>query len=211
MCTAVALLTKMTEHHILVVIVLGLFSVILAEQRCEVVGVPAGVSQVLTVTGNSSVSTSATLSACERSEDGTWLSLPFHFPCVVGYNGIAEPGQKVEGDGKTPSGSFPLGELFGWNATAADPVVQSFNSDYRYIVDAKDVNGYYLDKFVDDSASPYYNTWVSGPTDASSFEEMRISAYKYGLVVNYNMYPTVPGNVQLICSKQCMSNNALLQ
>ena len=92
----------------------------------------------------------------------------------------------------TPSGTFPLGELFGWTSSA-DPVVQAFKSDYRYIVDSRDAKGMYLDKFIDDPDSVYYNTWVSGPTTASSYEQMRIDPYKYGLVVNYNMYPTVAG------------------
>jgi len=126
---------------------------------------------------------------------------------VVGKNGIAQPLEKKEGDGLTPAGIFPLGELFGWNS-AADPVVQVFKSDYRYIVDARDSDGMFLDKFIDDSNSAYYNSWVSGPTSATSYEEMRIDPYKYGLVVNYNMFPTVAGmRHRIIARKVLFTNN----
>lgn len=129
--------------------------------------------------------------SCEKL-NGAWVEALSTYDVVIGKNGIAQPHQKKEGDGSTPSGTFPIGELFGWSA-AVDPVVQTFKSDYRYIVDARDVNGAYLDKFIDDPSSAYYNTWVSAPTTAKSYEQMRIDPYKYGLVVNYNMYPTVAG------------------
>jgi L,D-peptidoglycan transpeptidase YkuD (ErfK/YbiS/YcfS/YnhG family) len=134
----------------------------------------------------------ASLQACERTNDSTWTEALPIFDCVVGSNGIAALGHKREGDGTTPSGNFSLGALFGWT-TATDPAVQQFKTDYRYIADAKDENGLYLDKFVDDVNSTQYNSWVVGPISATSFEQMRISAYKYGLIINYNMYPTVPG------------------
>jgi L,D-peptidoglycan transpeptidase YkuD (ErfK/YbiS/YcfS/YnhG family) len=134
----------------------------------------------------------ASLQACERTHDSTWTEALPVFDCVVGSNGIAAIGHKREGDGMTPCGNFSLGELFGWTTTT-DPLVQQFKTDYRYIADAKDENGFYLDKFVDDVNSTHYNSWVVGPTSAKSFEQMHISAYTYGLVINYNMYPTVPG------------------
>lgn len=35
-----------------------------------------------------------------------------HFKCSLGKNGVAYNGTKVEGDGKTPSGSFPLRQIY---------------------------------------------------------------------------------------------------
>jgi L,D-peptidoglycan transpeptidase YkuD (ErfK/YbiS/YcfS/YnhG family) len=138
----------------------------------------------------------ATMTACEKI-DGSWINVLPTFQAVVGKNGIAqESGDtatlKNEGDYLTPAGIFGLGEFFGWTPVS-DPVVQQFKWDYRYIIDVKDINGKYFDKFVDDVSSPYYNTWVAGPTDAKSFEQMRITPYKYGLVINWNMFPTIPG------------------
>lgn len=121
-----------------------------------------------------------------------WLNKLEIYDAVVGSNGIAKPHSKEEGDNLTPSGTFDLGEFFGWTPAESDPVVQSFQWDYRYIVDAKDADGMYFDKFIDDSDSPYYNTWVAGTTTAKSYEQMRITPYVYGLVINYNMYPMIP-------------------
>ena len=49
------------------------------------------------------------------------------------------------------------------------------------------------DFWVDDPASPQYNRWVSGKTDAKSFEKLRQPAYKYAAVIEYNTDPVVPG------------------
>jgi len=57
--------------------------------------------------------------------------------------------------------------------------------DYKYITSD--------DKFVDDPKHKEYNTWITGPTSAQSYEPMRIPLYKLGAVVNYNMDPIVPG------------------
>lgn len=180
MITAVALL-----------ILLVLLAVGLGIQTCDDLNLdeslPSTSYQVILVNGNKS--SDALVSLCEKMNTGKWASLSQDNPAVVGTNGIAQPDEKVEGDGKTPSGTFTIGTTFGWYAYN-DPVVQTFMMDYRYIVNAKDVNGMYLDKFIDDPSNAYYNQWVSGVTDAASFEEMRISAYKYGFVINYNTYPS---------------------
>jgi L,D-peptidoglycan transpeptidase YkuD (ErfK/YbiS/YcfS/YnhG family) len=150
------------------------------------------VSQVLVVEAKPNEVSKATISSCDKLSNGTWINALDTYDCIVGSNGISSSRMKEEGDSLTPSGLFSLGEFFGWSTTT-DPVVQKFKSDYRYIADVKDENGYYLDKFIDDAESPYYNLWLSGSTSAKSFEQMHISPYKYGLVINYNMYPTVPG------------------
>lgn len=147
--------------------------------------------QLLIVNGVPNTVSKATITTCERVNDVWQNALPV-YDAVVGSNGIAQPHRREEGDNLTPSGTFDLGEFFGWTPVS-DPVVQAFKWDYRYIVDAKDANGVYFDKFVDDSDSPYYNTWVEGTTTAKSYEQMRITPYVYGLVINYNMYPTIPG------------------
>ena len=146
---------------------------------------------MLLINGISGTKSKAVICSCQRTDHGWINSLPC-FQAVVGSNGISPEHEKVEGDGTTPVGIFGIGEYFGWT-NMSDTVVQSFKWDYRYIVDVKDADGKYLDKFVDDAGSPYYNTWVTGVTDAKSYEEMHIDPYKYGFVVNYNMYPTVPG------------------
>ena len=101
------------------------------------------------------------------------------FVGVIGKNGIAYAGEKKEGDLKTPAGLFPLGEAFGSQPLA-------LKMDYRYITPD--------DKFIDDVTSTRYNTWVNGKTDAKSYESMLIPQYKMGVVINYNMNPTIVGS-----------------
>lgn len=100
------------------------------------------------------------------------------FEAVVGKNGIALAGEKKEGDLKTPAGLYPIGEAFGTHPLA-------LKMDYKYIT--------LEDKFIDDVTHKQYNTWVSGSTDAKSYESMLIQPYTYGTVVNYNMNPIVAG------------------
>ena len=173
-------------------IVLGFNEANAAPKNCtNLVNISPTTFQILIVNGKQGSTSQATITSCERKGDVWMNSLPI-YDAVIGTNGIAQEMQKVEGDNKTPSGTFGLGEFFGWTPNS-DSVVQAFKYDYRYIVDTKDEDGIYYDKFVDDSDSPYYNTWVTGPTDAKSYEQMRITPYKYGLIINYNMYPMVPG------------------
>ena len=100
------------------------------------------------------------------------------FSAVVGKNGIAAIGKKKEGDLKTPAGLHPIGEAFGTQPLA-------LKMDYKYITAD--------DKFIDDINNKRYNTWVSGSTDAKSYESMLIEPYTYGAVINYNMNPTIAG------------------
>lgn len=156
-------------------------------------------TQVLVVTPSASEPSKAALIACE-ADNNTWHLVrnkdhqELKFDAIVGKNGIAAAGTKVEGDNKTPSGLFYLGEVFGYYSLAASKIPQ-LKMDYRYIVDTKLPNHQPFDKFIDDSNSPEnnYNSWVIGPTNATSFESMlQGDYYEYGVVVNYNMNPAVP-------------------
>ena len=100
------------------------------------------------------------------------------FSAVVGKNGIAGIGKKKEGDLKTPAGLHPIGEAFGTQPLA-------LKMDYKYITAD--------DKFIDDINDERYNAWVSGSTNAKSYESMLIEPYIYGAVINYNMHPTIAG------------------
>lgn len=104
----------------------------------------------------------------------------FSFNGVMGESGIAKPGTKVEGDGKTPQGLFALGSAFGYNKMA-------LNMDYHLITKE--------DKFIDDPDSLQYNTWVVGKTDAKRYENMllKTNAYSMGVIINYNINPVIPG------------------
>ncbi|KTD44825.1 L,D-transpeptidase family protein [Legionella quateirensis] len=120
----------------------------------------------------------ANMTLCQR-QGALWKSkgTPF-YPVVIGKNGMASIGTKKEGDLKTPAGLYPIGEAFGTQPLA-------LKMDYKYITAD--------DKFIDDVNNKRYNTWVSGATDATSYESMLIEPYTYGAVINYNMSPTKPG------------------
>jgi L,D-peptidoglycan transpeptidase YkuD (ErfK/YbiS/YcfS/YnhG family) len=99
----------------------------------------------------------------------------------MGRNGFALPCEKIEGDGKTPTGIFRLGQLFGYEET--------FDTKLPYSKTTTD------DKWIDDPESDDYNKYIRGETTAKSFEKLliRSDAYKYCLVIEYNTHPVVKG------------------
>ncbi len=101
-------------------------------------------------------------------------------PACVGARGFAPPGQKREGDKRTPTGAFPIPESY-----AAD---LSFKSRLAHRVVTE------RDSICEDPASPHYNRWVKSteenlpPWTAAEREMMQL-----GLIVDYNRDPRVPG------------------
>jgi uncharacterized protein YijF (DUF1287 family) len=97
---------------------------------------------------------------------------------------VAAPGAwpgpiKREGDGRSPAGVFRLGTAFG-------PQAAPYKGKWPW----RAVGA--ADRFVDDPASPQYNTWqVEGAGRWSSAEAL--SMYPLGLVVEHNMAPISPG------------------
>jgi L,D-peptidoglycan transpeptidase YkuD (ErfK/YbiS/YcfS/YnhG family) len=98
----------------------------------------------------------------------------------IGRDGMAPPGEKREGDGRTPSGTFGFQFFFGVDP---DPGVRF---PYRRI-DA-------FDFWDDDPASPLYNEWVDDryADPGADPEPMDVTAYDYGAVIGYNTART-PG------------------
>lgn len=126
--------------------------------------------------------TSGTLHAYSKEENLWQPALP-PMRAVAGRNGIAAPGMKREGDGRTPSGEYHLGLVFGYGPSAPTRM------PYRQATEN--------DLWVDDSSSPDYNRWVrKDHTHAQSFENMKRDddLYKYGIVIEYNTDPVVPGH-----------------
>ncbi len=129
--------------------------------------------QVILVTAASYRTIKATLRAYEGSA-GQFHPVSLPMPAVLGRNGLAPPGSKTEGDGRTPSGTFRLVYAFGYQ-----PQVQT-NMPYRQATDE--------DFWVDDPNSPQYNQWVRDKAQANSYERMRRDddQYAYGVVIDYN-------------------------
>lgn len=153
--------------------------------RPEHIKVPVGATetQVLTVTATNQASTYATFNGFGLV-NGTWTHVWGPWTARIGYNGFASVGQKAEGDGKTPQGTYGIQFMFGVNA---NPGV---HSSYRL------VNTY--DYWNDDPASPNYNLWVdtqtTGLASAGNNPEPMYQTpfYNYGAVIKYNV-ARVPG------------------
>ena len=135
--------------------------------------------QLVTVTAASCGATQAEFTAYQRV-GGQWRRVFGPWVAWIGRNGMAPPGTKREGDGRTPSGTFGFGFFFGVDP---DPGVLF---PYRR-VDASDV-------WDDDPSSRLYNEWVDDryASPGADPEPMDVSAYDYGAVIAYNTART-PG------------------
>ena len=136
--------------------------------------------QLIFATNRDSSSVLVTIHAVERN-NGVWHLVFPAFTGSIGEMGFAAIDDKREGDGKSPSGIFPLGIAFGY-----DPSVVT-KMPYRQATDD--------DFWVDDVNSEDYNKWVKGDPNAASWEKMKRDddQYKYGVVIEYNMHPIVKG------------------
>jgi L,D-peptidoglycan transpeptidase YkuD (ErfK/YbiS/YcfS/YnhG family) len=142
-----------------------------------------GPRQRITVTASSYGTTYATLRVYQLagSSNTKWVEVMGPWTARVGYNGVAKPGAKREGDGKTPSGTYGFSFFFGVDA---NPGV---HFPYRH--------AYTYDYWDDDPASPRYNEWVDTRTESAGHapEPMHnVPPYDYAAVIAYNTART-PG------------------
>lgn len=147
---------------------------IVARNLPHLVG-PTTTSQVVTVQAAGYGASYATVTAWQRQTSGTWAVVDGPYAGRIGVNGIAPPGRKQEGDGRTPTGSFPFTYFFG---IKPNPGV-AFT--YRPITDK--------DYWDDDPQSANYNLWVVSPpgNPGGAPETMyQVPAYDYGAVIGYN-------------------------
>lgn len=124
----------------------------------------------------------AEVQTCEKSGNG--YKEVESYKGKVGFNGIAAPGAKVEGDGMTPSGTYALQEGFG---TKDKP--KQFPSNQKWQVTTSD------DVWIDGDASAKdgYNT-AGKKSKGDKGESMDIDpAYRYAQVVDYNRDPVKAG------------------
>jgi L,D-peptidoglycan transpeptidase YkuD (ErfK/YbiS/YcfS/YnhG family) len=136
--------------------------------------------QLITVTAASARATSARFVAYQLVR-GHWVRKFGPWTARVGYNGIARPGRKREGDGRTPSGTYGFSFFFG---VRPRPRVA-----FRYR------HAYFYDVWDDDPSSPRYNEWVDDRTarPGADPEPMhQTPAYDYAAVIAYNT-ARVPG------------------
>jgi L,D-peptidoglycan transpeptidase YkuD (ErfK/YbiS/YcfS/YnhG family) len=134
----------------------------------------ASVPELITVTATSHSATYATLRAY-RIVGGKRIRIFGPWTARVGYHGIAEPGKKREGDGRTPSGRYGFSFFFG---VLPD---RGFSFHFRH--------AYSDDYWDDDPASVRYNEWVDARKHdpGANPEPLHVRpAYDYAAVIAYN-------------------------
>jgi L,D-peptidoglycan transpeptidase YkuD (ErfK/YbiS/YcfS/YnhG family) len=156
-----------------------------AAARSERTAVPAtseASSQLVTVTAASYGATQAELTAYRRI-DGRWHRVLGPWVTWIGRNGLAPPGAKREGDGRTPSGTFGFSFFFGVDP---DPGVRF---PYRR------VNGF--DVWDDDPSSPLYNEWVDDRYAVIAYNTARTPGLGSAIFLPINIGTPTAGCVTL--------------
>jgi len=139
-------------------------------------------SQALVVTNDHPSSSIVNIYALGK-KDNKWEKVGDVIDGVIGKNGFANPDEKREGDGKSPSGIFPLRMAFGY-----DKFIRT-KLPYRQTLPD--------DLWIDDVNATDYNRWVKkDDTKAVSYEKMKRddNLYKYGIVIEYNTDPVIKGH-----------------
>ena len=136
------------------------------------------VGQLLIVYTEKPENFSAVFVALEK-KDNKWVVKQEPIAAGIGKNGFALPNQKIEGDGKSPTGIFKLGKLF------------SYEKQTHTLLENQQTTE--DDKWIDDPNSPDYNRHIVGPTNAKSYENLLLNTdvYKYCMVIEYNTNPVV--------------------
>lgn len=141
----------------------------------------AGSHQVIMVTNEKPEHVKASLETFQKV-DGIWQRAFPPMPALIGKNGFTH--SKVEGDGKSPIGTYTLGICFGkfQNPGTLLPYRQTTQNDY----------------WVDDIDSAYYNSWQVGPPfgrwkSAEVLSPTDGTYYDYAVVINYNTVDRIPG------------------
>ena len=141
-------------------------------------------SQLITVEAPTRASTQASVRLWRR-EGRCWQPVAGPWTARVGRNGLS--GNRREGDGTTPTGTYGIGRtMYG---VAPDPGVR-----YRY---RRIVCG---DYWVEDPSSPSYNRFrhvECGRPPPFRVTGERLwqakTAYRHLAVIEFNMHPVVPG------------------
>ena len=138
------------------------------------------IQQLVLVLNDNDSSDKATVFALEKSNT-KWKIKFKSISASIGRNGFALPEKKIEGDGKSPTGLFSLGQLFTYE--------NKVNTSLSFIQTDEQ------DKWIDDTNHVDYNQHIKGNTTATSFEHLYLSNvyYKYCMVVEYNTHPVIKG------------------
>jgi L,D-peptidoglycan transpeptidase YkuD (ErfK/YbiS/YcfS/YnhG family) len=151
-------------------------------------------AQVVTVEAAGYGTTTATVDAFEKVA-GRWQQDFGPIPAAIGYDGLAPYGQKREGDGRTPSGVFALGPMFGVlpNPGVRFPYQQVNPSDVW--VDDPQSADYNLEEQLPDDGRWRPTVCIGSDGCYSGAEPMyNPTSYQYAAVIEYNVGPVVAGD-----------------
>jgi L,D-peptidoglycan transpeptidase YkuD (ErfK/YbiS/YcfS/YnhG family) len=139
-------------------------------------------NQAIVVTASKYGATTAGFTAYRRTAKG-WSIAFGEWTAYVGAKGIAPPGEKREGDGRTPSGTYGFDFFFG---VEPDPGVKF---PFRRVTGPNIV-------WVENPDSPRYNQWVDSneePSEADEDNMYKPVVYAFGAVIAYNTKDRTPG------------------
>ena len=101
------------------------------------------------------------------------------YRCSVGLNGFTT--NKIEGDKKTPIGTYSFGKLF-----VRTDKIKNLNTKFKYIPIRKDM------AWSDDSNKSNYNNLIKTKNKHKESLYRDDNLYDLILVINYNMNPVLP-------------------
>ncbi|MCS6913231.1 MAG: hypothetical protein NZ890_08335 [Myxococcota bacterium] len=153
--------------------------------------------QLVLVIAASWSSSDGTARRYERDAPGQhWRAVGGPFPVRLGRSGLGWRGDagapppppdaplKREGDGRSPAGALPLGEMWGYDETAPAGVLLPYHAARP------------SDRCVDDPEAPHYGQLVEAPASPPWRSAERMlrpdGLYRYLLVVRYNMDRPLP-------------------
>ena len=137
---------------------------------------PTGASQAVVVTTDGPGQSIARLTAYEWA-GGDWVPALPAMRAEIGRRGFTD--SPHEADGFTPTGEYSFTVVFG---RMPNPGV---TMPYRQATDD--------DHWVDDSASPLYNTWQTGPPGGRWASAETLSSYDLAAAFDFNQDPVVAG------------------
>lgn len=137
------------------------------------------INQVILSYNQNQSETTGELVGFERI-NGKWQSTFNTITVNFGKNGFAVYNEKIEGDGKSPTGVFEIGKAFGYDDNISHSI------DFITL----DENHYWDS----DSKSATYNQLLTKKPATALMEVMRRKdrLYKYGIIINYNTQRAIP-------------------
>jgi L,D-peptidoglycan transpeptidase YkuD (ErfK/YbiS/YcfS/YnhG family) len=136
--------------------------------------------QLIVVTGVSKTSTYAALRTYQLGTEGKWTARFAAMPARNGYHGWAWGGQRVQGSGTTPQGTYPITMAFGLKPNPGTKLA------YRYA----DANDYWVGDNRDPKTYNLFQPLAASKRTWRINQSEKLSAYpvqyEYAVVIDYN-------------------------